>query len=290
MFRLSICFIAVSCIIPITAFTQIGSQPVSYNIIIPNIEKSVSSPLSHQEQFIAVDSYAKSAPEFDGNLSRLVDYLIQPYKNNEVLKVRAIFAWMVYHLNYDQFKADNLKGKTRDGKPRILNSGDTFKTRIGICGDFADLFVKMAGKANLKAVRIDGVAGEKLTRQTAVEAKHAWNAVRIDKKWYLLDVTWAMAGDYTVFADLTQINEYKKIVRERRQHTSKLPIPENRQINNKWFLTDPHTMIETHFPNNVKWQLLEKPIHSRKVFEQNETFIESTSKFNTQPIKMIMPK
>ncbi len=275
---------------PIVVFAQIGQKPVYFSMTIPGTKSVTPIQRPNYEKYVQVDLYAKNAPEFDGNLSKLVDYLIKPYKKNDELKARVLFAWMVYHLNYDQFKANNLNGETRDGKPRYLNSGDAYKTRVGICGDFADLFVRMATRANLKAIRIDGVAGEKLTRETAPSAKHAWNAVRIGKKWQLLDVTWAMAGDYTIFEDMTKINDYKKAIRERRRHTSELTVPENRKLNNKWFLTPPEVMIETHFPNDVKWELLDEPITPREIFKKNEEIKETEKIFDNQPIKMVIPQ
>ena len=286
--RVALGILAFYLFVPIDVSAQIGGKAVFFGLTLPEQKQTITTKPSLSEQYIAVDSYAQSAPEFN-HLSRLVDYLIRPYQKNEHLKARVLFAWMVYHLSYDQFKADNLAGKTRDRKPRVLNSGDAFKTRIGVCGDFADLFVKMANRAGLKAVRIDGVAGEKLTRATAPAAAHAWNAVRIDKEWYLLDVTWAMGGDFAVFQEMKEINDYKKAVRERRKHTEELSVSQNRKMNNKWFLTPPEIMIETHFPNNIKWQLLDNPITPRDVFEKNEGETNTHKNFNATPVKMIIP-
>ncbi len=286
--RVALGILALYLFVPMAVSAQLGGKAVFFGLTLPNQKQTTSTQASSREQYVAVDSYAQSAPEFN-QVSRLVDYLIRPYQKSERLKARVLFAWMVYHLNYDQFKADNLAGKTRDRKPRVLNSGDAFKTRIGVCGDFADLFVKMANRAGLKAVRIDGVAGEKLTRATAPASAHAWNAVRIDKEWYLLDVTWAMGEDSAIFQDMKEINDYKKAVRERRKHTEELTISPNRKINNKWFLTPPEIMIETHFPNNIKWQLLDDPITPRDVFEKNEGETDTHKNFNTTPVKMIIP-
>lgn len=265
---------------------QIGGKTVYYGLTVPTNQPREQPHIINQ--YSLVDEYAKNAPEFN-HLSQLADYLSKPYQNNERLRARSVFAWMVYHLSYDQFKADNILGKNKHGRRKILNSGDAFKTRVGVCGDFADLFVKLANRANLKAVRIDGVAGHHLTRQTALSSPHAWNAIRIDNKWYLLDVTWAMGGDYTVFDDMESIKEHKKIIRQRQRDIQQMPMSSHRLLNNVWFLTPPDVMIETHFPNEIKWQLLDKPITPKDVFKANEQTKKTSHTYHAQPLKMVMP-
>ena len=62
---------------------------------------------SYSMDYVAVDNRAKEVPhEFENNLARLVRYLIEPYKDNDVLKARVIYAWIVYHVEYDAFKYD----------------------------------------------------------------------------------------------------------------------------------------------------------------------------------------
>lgn len=269
----------------LSARAEMGLPAVQFGLTMPGAESPKEIP--YEQLYPQVDEYAKTAPE-SRHLDEIVDYLVKPYGADETLKARALFAWIVYHMNYDSFKAKNMSGQVPDGKRRFLNSGDAFKTRIGVCGDFADLFVKMANRANLKAKRINGVAGYQLTRQTAPTSGHAWNAVRINKKWQLLDVTWAMAGDYTIFDEMQKINAYKKKVRERRRHTENLTVPENRKINNIWFLTKPEVMIETHFPDDIRWELLDKAVSPRDIFKENEHLEKKKKKLNT-PIKMIIP-
>jgi hypothetical protein len=72
---------------------------------------------------------------------------------------------------------------------------------------------------------------------------HAWNAVQLEGKWYLLDSTWG-AGHHD-----RKSNMFKK------------------KFDDFYFLTDPKQFVSDHFPymddnlkESQKWQLLSKPI------------------------------
>ena len=216
---------------------------------------------THQLNYAEIDEYASNAPEFRKQVD-LVDYLIKPYQNNDFAKTRVIFAWIAYHVQYDYFQYN--------AKKRIKGLGDTYKTRIGVCADFAKLFVEMARKANLKAEYISGYAGYDLTTDEIDNSHHAWNAVKINKKWYLLDVTWALGGDFGAFKDVKKLKQYKRLVKQRKKNLQGVDMGEARHINNKWFLTPPEIMIETHFPKNIKWQLLEKSVTPKKIWRENK--------------------
>lgn len=218
-----------------------------------------------------VDQRAKTVPfQYETNLSKLVDYLIIPYKQNDELKARVLFAWIVYHIDYDGFKAAEIfSGNHKRARRNLLNSGNVFETRVGICGDIADLFLKMANRAGLRVERIDGFAGVNLTIENFEDAAHAWNVVRIGKEWRFIDATWAMSGDYVVFDKLKNAKEHKEEIKKRRRQKEGWFVNPDRVIDNSWFLTSPEEMIKTHFPDNPKWQLLDKPVKVREVFRQN---------------------
>ena len=67
------------------------------------------------------------------------------------------------------------------------------------------------------------------------QSNHAWNAVKINSRWQLLDVTWA-AG---------YVNDGHQFVRRFSGH---------------YFLTPPEEFILDHFPENPQWQLLAEPV------------------------------
>ena len=113
-----------------------------------------------------VDSHAKKIPaEYEKSLPELVKYLTKPYENNEEKKARAILAWIVYHIDYDEYKANSITKSTYRRHPNRVSTGDIFETRVGVCQDIANLFQRMAGLAGLDSVVITGYAGVGLTRK-----------------------------------------------------------------------------------------------------------------------------
>lgn len=213
-----------------------------------------------QLNYSEIDQRAYNAPEFR-NQSSLVAYLIKPYQNDDFAKARVLFAWIAYHVQYDFFQYS--------AKKRIAGLGNTYQTRLGVCADFAKLFVDMARKADLKAEYITGYAGYDLTPDEIKDSRHAWNAVKLNNKWYLLDVTWALGGDYGAFQDIKRVKQYKRMIKQRKKNPKEIDMGEQRHINNEWFLTPPEIMIKTHFPNNIKWQLLDKSVSPKKIWREN---------------------
>lgn len=230
-------------------------------------------------RYTEVDNYAKDVPErYEKNLSSLVDYLIRPYSRNEELKLRAIFAWIAYHIEYDMFSYEVRSDKKKVlRKNKLVKTGDAFKSRVGVCADISDLFQRMAKLAKIKSEEVVGYAGYDLTMDNYKENKHAWNAVYINNKWFFVDATWAMSGDYRAFEGIRTIAEHRKEVRKKRQDKNK-EVSDNRHINNKWFMVTPEEMIKTHFPDREKQQYLRPTIDYKKVFRENARRLEKDRK------------
>jgi transglutaminase/protease-like cytokinesis protein 3 len=101
----------------------------------------------------------------------------------------------------------------------------------------------MCDFANLECEIISGFSkgygyypGDKIGDQS----NHAWNAVKIDGQWQLIDSTWG-AG---------YVNNYGKFTKKYNEH---------------YFLTPPEHFIYDHFPENADWQLIDNKI-SKKEF------------------------
>lgn len=218
--------------------------------------------------YAAIDKYAHDAPPLrtKSGLPQLVRYLTKPYKT-DAEKARVILAWIVHNIDYDDFKAnaidDDLDRTKKKDKNLFIPNNDILETRIGVCGDIASLYEKMAKMAGLKAVVISGHAGHEMTLKEMKDgAGHAWNAVQINREWEYVDPTWAMDGKETnSLGDTTKAKEYKKTIKERKKKNSDVKLPRSgRFVNDKWFLTDKEEMIKTHFPNDERWQLQKKKL------------------------------
>lgn len=196
-------------------------------------------------QAVSLNYQGKSVSELAALLSK--------YAFNDLDKARIIYAWIAYHIVYDA--QGFLSGQYPSANPEVVMT-----TRQAVCGGYANLYQALATEMGLEAVVIEGYARaydygvgnsdlssseapRDLSKAEALRdrANHAWNAVKIDGDWYLLDVTWG-AG--------TLDNEQFKP-----------------NFNSFYFATAPAQFIYEHFPSNSAWQLLSKP-YSKEEFKQ----------------------
>ena len=218
------------------------------------------SSISYSKTFYGdADSRAYRVPEeYMDDLDKLTDYLVKPYKKNEELKTRVIFAFIVYHIQYDMYeylsgyewsRSDAPIQSHKDAENRTSNFKqtpyDTFKTRRGVCRHLTNLFSHMGKRAGLKVVEIEGLTGE---------TAHAWNGVMIKGKWHLLDVTWA--GNNFSFQGINDDKSYKRALKVREKKIKSGRIKNSKKIKNEWFLSNPKKFYETHKPYDSKWTLI----------------------------------
>lgn len=159
-------------------------------------------------------------------------------KNTDFDKAHAIYSWLGHNIAYDV---------------EALYSGDLSKNspdevlqrKMGVCGGYASLFHVMCKSVGLESEyvvgrsRADDQGLPPKVRDS--ETNHAWNAVKINGQWELLDPTWG-AGHVT---------ENKSFVR---------------QPTDEWFLVSPDVFVHSHLPEKEEWQLLAKTI-SRAEFD-----------------------
>jgi hypothetical protein len=107
----------------------------------------------------------------------------------------------------------------------------TFRTRRSVCAGYAALFEAVGRAAGLTVETVAGRARGMVT--SGMGEGHAWNAVKLDQRWYLVDTTWD-AG--TVGAD----GFHKRYA-------------------TWYFLTPPEVFLAKHFPDDDRWQLLPQP-------------------------------
>lgn len=194
--------------------------------------------LAHGQNTLAsVDQHALSLKRFR-SVDPLVGRLIKPgYTDLE--KTRAIFRYVSEHISYD---TDAIF------KNRLVSSdpNDVLRSGKAVCGGYANLFEVIGRRAGLEVITINGYSkgyGYDLDDGLNQKLRHAWNAVKIDGKWHLLDATWGSG-----YLD----GQTKQNVKQFTEH---------------YFLTPPETFVYDHFPDDPRWQLLEKPLSQRQFLE-----------------------
>lgn len=177
----------------------------------------------------------------------LAEKLTAPYKT-QIEKVRAIFSWITQNIRYDIKGANSPDGPYTDLARTIIAQIDSaihddyndrivqkvLNERQAVCDGYARLFKTLCDNSNIEAVIINGnVRWYSDPVGMITYKRHAWNAVSIDNKWYLLDPTWASGTvEGTVF---------------------------RKQYDNFYFLTDPVKFFNDHFPDDNMWTLFPDP-------------------------------
>lgn len=143
------------------------------------------------DKYTAVDRHALAAPaEVEHDVKTLARYLCKRHYDaqqkrwvsedpsfTDELRARAIFRWLAEFLVYD------LRDRTDWDATRIL------ELRRGACHEFAVLFQALAEAAGLECRYVGGTAKSLYFDDQA--GPHAWNVVRVSKRWLPVDATWA---------------------------------------------------------------------------------------------------
>ncbi len=191
-----------------------------------------------------IDAHALAAPaSAEVSVSSLAAYLIEPAANDRE-RARAIFRWICENIDYDL-------GSYFTGRLGSTNSTDVLKSRSSVCSGYSDLFSALAREAGLETVEIRGYGkgySYRPGQRFSGPYNHAWNAVKINGSWYLMDPTWG-AG---------------YLGRDGKYH---------RWFDDHYFMTAPDEFIFDHLPEQESWQLLPEPL-SKAEFE-DLVYVES---------------
>ena len=193
--------------------------------------------------FSSIDWNVKNieAPTVDS----LAKKLTAPYET-ELEKTRAIFSWIAQHIAYNTGIYNVGRGyqpvkyvfdpaDTITSKSAIEQTAEkVLRRRVAICDGYSKLFKTLCDYAGIESEVILGYGKCYLGKDERFRTNHTWNAVKVDSAWRLLDVTWA--SGYVTFS-----NEF---------------VP---RIDESYFLTPPQQFILDHYPEDLKWTLLERP-------------------------------
>jgi len=160
-------------------------------------------------------------------------------------KIRALYYWIATNIDFDSkndlfnFKINFItysdeRDKKRQEKikkeKRILK---TLKTNKAVCLDYSELFKAVCNKIDVESeivigyskIFINEISNERNYKD------HAWNVVKVDDSWKLIDLTWASA------------------------YIKGLPTNIEVEFSDYYLFTNPDEFISTHFPIEEKWQL-----------------------------------
>ena len=202
----------------------------------------LSSFAALSQNFENVDAKVLEYPRF----SRVEDLANQIEKDftKDIDKSRAGFFWLTQNIRYNLRELYNPKKRSyrfryssEEEKVQKLQAikdkliADTFRNKTGVCEEYAQSFKKICDLLNIEAEVIKGYVRNDAREIGTLpnSTNHAWNAVKINGKWLILDATWAAGHEYN-----------GKWIRE---------------FNNYFFDMPTHKIFKTHFPKETIWVL-----------------------------------
>jgi len=194
-----------------------------------------------------LEAHAASTPEAilqrlqtdpEAGLEELVGDLTADVED-PFLQAKLIHDWIAAQIAYD---TEAYFGD----KPSATKPPDVVRAGKAVCAGYARLFEHMATLAGLEATTISGHARGAGVDSFATEEidlnGHAWNAVKLDGHWFLLDTTW----------DAGHVTEAETF---------------ERSYSTYYLFLDPEKFVRTHWPAEERWQLLDPPMTA-------DTFLE----------------
>ncbi len=181
------------------------------------------------DDFSVVDNYVKTLGSLDTLNMGTISYIVTKKFPNPKDKVRAIFDWIAYNINYD-VKA----GKNNDNEK--TNTDLVLKLRKATAAGFAGLFQDMCSVVKIRCLTVDGYA--KNTTEQITEKpdglNHTWAVVQLGQSpdsWYYVDPTWGSG------------------------YTDDKKTKFTKAFNADYFFADKTIFNYQHFPDNSAWML-----------------------------------
>ncbi len=182
-------------------------------------------------RFAVVDAHVDATPEsVERSVATLAAYLAEAGPD-DLTRARAIYRWVAGNVEYDT--EGLITGNHGD-----LSPSGVLRRRSAVCSGYALLAATLGDALGLDVEVVTGWSkgyGYTAGQEFAAPPNHAWNAIRIDGAWRLMDPTWG-AG---------YLDNQTQFTRHFQEH---------------YFLTEPGAFVLDHLPENDRWQLLDQPI------------------------------
>lgn len=200
----------------------LGLQPT-----IANPNKPDQARLEQLDQF----AFSTNA-RYTTSVATLAAYLSKG-ATSDYEKARVIFAWVAKNIRYDDYAFNARKGSFSEPE-------SVLKNRRAVCDGYALLYKALGEAMGLEVEKVSGYAkgfgyapGHRFAR-----TNHAWNAVKLNGRWILVDPTWAAGSGKPVNGKLKTIYQYDPY----------------------WFDVEPHAFLFSHMPVKPEFQAIANPI------------------------------
>lgn len=209
---------------------------------------------SFSSDYTKVDSIVKNYPKKFKSIENFAKKIESDF-STDIEKTRAAFYWIANNIAYDYedyksgksvYKAISYNTKEEYNAKlqmqQLKYANQCLKKKAAICEGYSQLLKFTLLQLNIECEVVSGFTKSN-TREIGRERHtedHAWNAVKLNNKWELIDVTWSTGN--------------------------RLNNPLHFEFTDVYFLPNPKTFILNHFPKDSKWQLLKKPLNKSSFF------------------------
>lgn len=194
------------------------------------------------QSFTKVDAKVLEYPRFS-KPEQLANRIERDF-TSDTNKARAAFFWLAKNIRYNLREYYNPKQryysfrystetekeqKLQEAKDKIIRA--TFKNKTGVCEEYAQSFKKICDLLGIESAVIKGYVRNSTNEIGKIPQRtnHAWNGVKLNGKWLILDATWAAGFE----------RNGKWI----------------RKYNNYYFNIPKSKFFKTHFPEDQIWVL-----------------------------------
>jgi len=197
------------------------------------------------QNFDIVDARVALYPKRYASADQLADQIAKDF-TTDLDRVRAIYSWLAINVSYDletlyngqtQINFSYVDQQDLQRKLEAINThtaNQTLRTNKAICEGYAQAFKKVSEQLDIPCMLVGGFSKGDVSDIGIIpkEENHAWNAVKINNKWHLIDATWG--------AGYTNGNRWIQ------------------RFNDFFFLTNPDAFALTHFPSESEWSFTDR--------------------------------
>ena len=190
-----------------------------------------SNPLDTVRKGIVDRALASLPKREEVDETRMCSLMKNAQKNFELSEPESayfVYKWIGENIAYDCYAY--VHGGIDYSEKSAYNNGK------GVCNSYSLMYITMCNSLGLEAVQIIGYSKGSgyVDGQIPTQTNHAWNAVKINSKYYLVEPTW---GAGTCSGDVF-----------------------NKEFRDFYFCTNPELFIRKHLPADSKWQLLDRVV------------------------------
>jgi transglutaminase/protease-like cytokinesis protein 3 len=207
------------------------------------------------QDFSQIDAKVLEYPRFS-KAEQLAKRIEKDF-SSDIEKTRATFFWLTQNIRYNlkefynprqryySFRYSSKKEKEQKlqaVKDKLVEKA--FRNKTGVCEEYAQSFKKICDLLGIEAAVISGYVRNDSREIGNIPntTNHAWNAVKLNDKWVILDATWA-AG----------FERNGKWIRE---------------FNGYYFDIPKDKIFKTHFPEDQLWVLRFGRISLKEFYNQ----------------------